>query len=702
MENRAHRLDPLLNPGSIALVGASARPDSPGRTLAELVIGSGYRGAVYPVNPRHQKILDVPCAPDIASLPRSVDHAVLAVSNEHLEDALRQAIEHGVKAVTIFSSCTLQNDTEPSLKQRISDLAKTAGIPVCGGNSMGFYSVSYGLFAGIFPISKKVQSGSISYIAQSGSALSALVHNGTRLGFNLCVSCGNELATSAADYMDWSLEQESTRVIALFLETIRDPAGFVKALKKAYERRIPVVVLKVGKSPLGAKQAITHTGAIAGNHTALEAIFSKYGVMEVGGFDEMAALLMLLQCARKPGPGKLAAILESGGFMEMITDMCHDLSIDFAQISQPTKDEIAKHLDPGLNADNPLDAWGTNENFEYRFYACISALMKDPAVASGMFFSSFRDGYYLAEAFFRAVKKVSEEIHKPLAMVNCYSDVSHARLCTKAFEADIPFIDGAKEALLATRHLYRYRDRSTLAPEPQKQEIVFDEEIIARWRKMLGGWNDRYLMEPAAVGMLDDFGIEVPRYFPANSLEHALDRAQKIGYPVVLKSRAKGLCHKSESDGVVVDIQNSEQLTRSYRNMSKRHGTEVLVCEQIAAGIEIGFGMVNDPQFGPFIMISAGGIQIELLADRAVTFPPVSYKKVEEMISSLKVDKLLRGERGQPYRNRLALINSVVKLSCLSVLLQDYIGEMDVNPIIVNSQRAVAVDALVLLKEQKA
>lgn len=698
-----HRLDPLLKPGSIALVGASEKPGSPGRNLAEHVINSGYRGAVYPVNPGYPEIIGVRCFPDLAALPQAVDHAILAVSNERLEGALSQAVERGVKAATIYSSCTLENDTDPPLKQRLARLADTAGIPVCGGNGMGFYSVGSGLFAGIFPMDRTLEAGSISYIAQSGSALSALVHNGNRLGFNLCVSCGNELTTSVSDYMDWSLEQETTRVIALFLETVRNPAGFLGALEKANDRGIPVVVLKVGKSPLGAELAKTHTGAMAGDHAALEAVFRQYGVMEVGDFDEMAALLMLLQSARRPGPGELATIQESGGFMELVTDICHDLGIGFARIGQQTKDEIARHLEPGLKADNPLDAWGTNRNFEYRFYACIAALMRDPAVASGIFFANFRDGHYLAEAFFRAVRKVSQENEKPLAMANCYSDISHPELCRKAYEADIPFIDGAREALLATRHLYRHRDRLRRSTEKtEKTDFALDPDRTMKWRHLLAEADENHLMETTVLDMLGDFGIAVPRRCKVDTLQQALDCAEEFGYPVVLKSHAPGLHHKTERNGVVPGIRDAEQLAGHYQDMETRLGAEALVCEQVAPGTEIGFGMVNDPQFGPFIMISAGGIQIELLADRAVALPPVSHSEVGEMLSSLKIDRLLRGIRGQPPGDRSGLIGSIVKLSHLAIALQDHIAEMDINPIIVNAREAVAVDALIVRKQPQA
>ena len=209
----------------------------------------------------------------------------------------------------------------------------------------------------------------------------------------------NELATTVADYMDWCLDQPETRVIGLFLEAIRDPKGFIAALDKAMQRDIPVVVLKVGKSPLGAQMAQTHTGAVAGNHAAYEALFKKYGVIEVEEFGELMSTLMIFQSDRRPGPGKLATIQESGGLMELVTDLAYQEQVEFAPIEEYTRKNIQQHLDPGLKAANPLDAWSSNTNFENRFLGCMTALMKDPNVAVGVFFANFRDGYYLSEAF---------------------------------------------------------------------------------------------------------------------------------------------------------------------------------------------------------------------------------------------------------------------------------------------------------------
>jgi acyl-CoA synthetase (NDP forming) len=373
-----HRLDPLLKPASIALVGVSERADSPGHRLVKMVLESSYAGDVYLVNPRYSEILDQPCYPFLESLPARVDHVVIALGNQHLEAALEAAVKHGARAATIYSSGVLEQDSEPRLMQRLASIAQQAGIQICGINGMGFYNVGHDLYAGIFPRAAEIIKGEISYIAQSGSAFTTLCHNGCRLGFNLCVSSGNEIATTVADYMDWSLEQEDTRVIGLFLETVRDPVAFVAALEKANARNIPVVILKIGKSPLGAAMALTHTGAIAGNHAVFQALFKRYGVIEVGDFDEMASILMLLQSGREAAAGGFAAAFESGGFRELVTDEAFELGIEFAPLEDATREILGQNLDPGLKAENPLDVWGSHERFEERFEVCMNALMQDP------------------------------------------------------------------------------------------------------------------------------------------------------------------------------------------------------------------------------------------------------------------------------------------------------------------------------------
>ena len=697
----SHRLDPLLKPASIALVGVSERDGSPGQMLAKMVLESDYAGEVYLVNPRYDEILGRPCLPTLESLPVTVDHAVIALGNPHLESALQATIDHGARAATIYSSGILEQDSEPRLLQRLTSMAKAAGLEVCGLNGMGFYNLSHDLYAGIFPRAEEIVKGEISYIAQSGSAFTTLCHNGCRLGFNLCVSSGNELTTTVADYMDWSLEQADTRVIGLFLETVRDPAAFVAALEKANARSIPVVILKIGKSPLSAAMALTHTGAIAGNHAVFQALFKRYGVIEVDDFDEMASILMLLQSGRETCAGGFAAVFESGGFREMVTDEASQLGIEFAPLEDATRSLIAENLDPGLNAENPLDAWGSHNRFEARFEACLEALMQDPNVAAGAFFSNYRDGYYLSQAIYRAVEAVSKKSDKPIALATCYSDLANSAICRAAHAAGIPLIDGAHETLLAFRHLFDYREfKRQRIPPPAS--VALNRDKLASWKRKLASHTAETLGETDALALLADFGVTVVSHAAVCSESELLTAAARIGYPLVLKTAQPGIDHKSDSNGVFVNIGSEQELLERYRDLDTRLGPAALVSQMVEQGIEIALGTVNDAQFGPIVMVAAGGILVELLSDRAVAMCPLNQAQAAEMIDSLKANRLLQGMRGKPTANRQALIDAVVNLSVIALEFSDSIAEIDINPVLVNQDGALAVDALILRKKTDA
>ena len=691
-----HRLDPLLQPASIALVGASDKDGSPGQVLATMVMHSEYAGSVYPVNPGYQQILGQPCYPYLESLPETVDHVVIALGNQHLESALDATIEHGARAATIYSSGILEQDSEPGLLARLAAKAKEAGLVVCGVNGMGFYNVSQDLYAGIFPRAAEIIKGQISYIAQSGSAFTTLCHNGCRLGFNLCVSAGTEITTTVADYMDWSLDQADTRVIGLFLETVRDPSAFVAALEKADRKDVPVVVLKIGKSQLSAAMAVTHTGAIAGNHAAFEALFRRYGVIEVNDFDEMASILMLLQSGRQADAGGFAAAFESGGFRELITDEAHELGLDFAALEDTTVAALTQHLDPGLVAENPLDVWGSHDRFEARFMACMNLLMQDPNVAAGVFISNLRDGYYLSEAIYRVVETASRQTDKPIALATCYADLANADICRRAHAAGIPVIDGAREALLAFRHLFAYhrfkRDRLPVATP-----VEFDPGRVSAWQQKLDAQQSDSLGEAESLALLGDFSVPVVPHVRVSSRSELAIAANTLDYPMVLKTAQPGINHKSEHDGVFVNIQAEHELLARYDDLCHRLGPDALVSQMIDAGIEIGLGTVNDAQFGPIIMVAAGGELVELLSDRAVAMCPVSPQQADEMIRSLKANRLLQGFRGRKAVNRQALIDIVVSLSNIAFKFRDSITEIDINPVFVNTLDAQAVDALIAL-----
>jgi len=686
-----HRLDPLLAPRSVAFIGASRRPDSPGNAMVRMPKLAGYAGRLYPVNPSYDAVEQIKCYPSLAALPEKVDHVVLGVANAKLEAALEEAIAHGAGAATIFASGIPEGGDDGALIERIKRRARESGIALCGGNGMGFYNLDSDLRIVAFDSALDMQRGPITLIAQSGSAFGALSHNDRRLGFNLSVSSGGEWVTTAADYLDWALEQETTGIVGLFLETVRDPAGFVAGLKKAACRGIPIVVLKVGRTPESAAMALSHTGALTGNDAAYEALFDKYGVTRVEDEDEFAATLLLLSHPKKPARGGLAAMHDSGGERELMVDINSGIGVPFASISAETSAKLQARLDPGLAPVNPLDAWGTGANAEQEFAKLMIALLEDPDTAMGVLFADIRDNYYLSDQYANAMMTAAAVTDKPIAIATNYSLVRHENIARRVTATGVPVLDGTVEALKAVKHALAYRDfQATLDAD---DEGPVPAETRDRWLRRLAAGP---LSEQDGLDLLDAYGIRTPRRQRAVTQAEAVHAAAMIGFPVALKTAHPGIAHKSDAGGVKLDLHDSAAVGAVYDDMARHLGPAVLIQAMVGKGVEAALGAINDPEFGPYVMIAAGGVLIELLDDRAVALAPISRAKAGGMIGRLKLRKLLAGLRGAPPADEPALADALWRLSHLAYDLRDGLRELDINPIIVGPSGAVAVDALIV------
>ncbi len=687
-----HPLDPLLAPSSIALVGASAKPDSAGRAMVEMARIDGYAGRVYPVNPGYPEIAGLPCYPNLETLPTPAEHVVLGLANAKLEAALEAAIAHGAKAATIFASCRLEWDHSPGLAERLRAKADAAGMHLCGGSSMGFYNRAIGLRVAGFPSPAGLTEGAIAWIAQSGSAFSALAHNDRRLGFALCVSSGMELTTTVGDYIDWALNQAQTRVVGLFLEGAHAPDRLRAALERAAERAVPVVALKVGRSARGAEMAATHTGALAGSDAAWRALFRRCGVIEVEDLDELAAALQLFEQPRRIGPGALAAIHDSGGERELIVDMAEGLGLPFAEINEATRRRLAPDLEAGLTAENPLDAWGTAENYERRFCACLTALLEDEATALGIFFSDPRDDYWYSAGVAEAVRKASLGTTKPVALACNTALAGNSKLALSLRRDGVPLLIGARPALLAARHALNWRDAQARRRRSDPVPAGPGERATRQWRERLA---DGTLFEAEALDLLADWGIATPSRHRAADAQAAVAAARTIGFPVVLKT-AEAHAHKTELGGVVLGIESEKELLMAYRDLSDRLGPRVLVQAMAPKGVEIALGALEDREFGPVVMVAAGGVLVELLDDAAFALPPFGEEEAGELIAGLKVARLLEGWRGGAAADRAALARSLAAFSRLAADLAGSYRQIDINPVIAGAEGTIAVDAVIL------
>ncbi len=688
-----HRLDRMLAPASVALVGASTVPNVAGNDMVLELQVSRYPGQVYPVNPRYAEVEGHPCYPSLRELPEVPDLAVLGIGNGQLEEQVATAIELGVGGLVVPGSALLPSDTDQtSLRRRIREMALAADLPIVGGNCMGFYNVEKWFRAFPFNRPYELKEGGVTLLAQSGSVLTALLWNDQKLRYNLAVSPGQELVTSLADYMDYALDQESTRVIALFVESVRKPQAFLRALEKAADRDVPVVALKAGRTPQSATLALSHSGAIAGDDAAYRTMFERYGVLPVRSLDELAATALLLSDRRRPGPGGLAAIHDSGGQRELLIDLASDIGVPFAQIGGETTAVLAEHLDHGLEPINPLDAWGTGNDYQTIFERCWQALMDDDDTALGVFVIDLTSGFYLHESFARICRRVHRRTTKPVAMLTNHIGTDTQDLARRLTDLGIPVLDGTVAGLVAVRNALAHRDftrRPTIDP-PTKP----DPSVTARWRARLS--RPQVLTESEGLELLADYGVPTVPHRVVSDVDAALAAAAELGYPVAVKTAALGVTHKSDVGGVILNVSSESELRAAYGDLAERRGPEVLLAPMIVPRVEMALGVVSDPQFGPMVLIAGGGVFIEVLGDRQLGLVPIDAPIAERMIDKLAIAALLDGARGGPPADKASVVPALVALSDLAADLGDLIAELDVNPLAVTLDGCMALDALVI------
>ncbi len=460
-----HRLDRMLNPRSIAVVGASQREGSAGHGMMHGLINAGFDGDIFPINPRYRNVAGLPCHESLTDLPQPVDLAMLGVNSIRLEGQLDDAIAAGAGSAVIFDTCYLAGESDRGLLDRLKTKARAADLPVCGGNGMGFINLSRRLPVTIFDASSKLRDGgNVAFITHSGTVFSEIGINDFRYACNLIVSCGQEINGTMADYMDYALNMDTTRVVALFIEEARDSRAFTAALEKARVQDIPVVAMKVGRTRLAAEFARVHSDADTGNDKAYQAVFDHYGVMRVGSMDEMANLLALLSHRRPLARGGIGVVLDSGGEREMFTDLAEDTKVPLAVITSETQARIRPHLHHALEPVNPLDAWGTAHNYEDDFEAYFLAMSQDPGVAMVTFCGDFQWNPSVERGYAKALVAASGQTGKPVSAI---LNTPMSGLMTAGRDMSrhgIVVLCGTRESLLAIRHALAWRNRTLPRP----------------------------------------------------------------------------------------------------------------------------------------------------------------------------------------------------------------------------------------------
>jgi acyl-CoA synthetase (NDP forming) len=687
-----HRLDPLLRPTSVAIVGASGRVDSLGEWSLTNLLKGGYTGAIYPVNPNYPELQGVRCYGSLSELPVTPDLVIFGVGDHSIEAALDDAIVAGIQAAVIQSPLVLDDDATPNLKERIAQKSRAAGMLVCGANGMGFYNVRDHVWACGFDSGDHAAPGNVSLISHSGSGMSGLIDSEERLRINFAVSTGNEIGVTMDQYLDFVLDLPETNAVGLFIETARNPAGFRAALEKAVRRRIPVVALKVGRTEEAARLTVSHSGAMAGDDAAYDALFDKYGVQRVRDMDELATTLIMFAELPPVGAGGLVSLHDSGGERQLMVDLCDEAGVPLTKLAKETVAAIENVIDPELPAVNPLDAWSRGSaDAREQMTQSLSAMLQDPGAAMGLAVLDRAPYGKVYSSYLGYVQRAHAESGKPVALVAARQGSGHDEAVVTSSHAGFPVLDGVPIVLKGVHALFAYRDflQQGAAEIPTVAKATADN-----WCRQLKGSGAS--SELASLQMLADFGLPTARVGSARDEETLLAVAKDLGYPLVLKTATPGILHKSDQGGVVVGIESADELRSAYHDMAGRLGPEALIAAMADGGVEMILGARRDPQFGPIVLLGLGGVYAETLEDVAFALPPFSAEHARRCVDRLKLRPLLDGVRGTPVADIAAFCEVAAGFSAMVDALGDVVEEIDVNPVIVHENGCTIVDALVV------
>jgi acyl-CoA synthetase (NDP forming) len=509
--------------------------------------------------------------------------------------------------------------------------------------------------------------------------MSGLIDSDERLRVNLAVSTGNELAVTMDEYLDFALDLPETNVVGLFVETARNPDGFRAALEKAARQGIPIVALKVGRTEKAAKMAVSHSGAMAGDDAAYDALFDCYGVQRVRDMDEFATVLIMFAELHPVGEGGLVTLHDSGGERQLMIDLADEASVPLTTLTQDTVTKLEQVLDPELPAVNPLDAWSRGgPDAKEQMIQGLSLMMKDPGVALGAVVQDRAPYGKVYPNYLEYMRTAHTDSGKPVALVAARQGTGYDESTVTITNEGHPVLDGVTTFLTGVRALFAYRDYSN-------RQDGKPPSVEANVTALAPG-------EAGALQLMSECGLPV---VPTTAISCESDIVVSR-YPVVLKTAAPDILHKSDVGGVVLNIESEEQLRNAYTDMAKRLGPEAIVAPMVGDGVEMMLGMRVDPQFGPVVLIGFGGIYAETLKDVTFALPPFCPAHARRCVDRLRLRPMLDGQRGKPPADIDAFCDTAARFSAMIDALRHTLTEADVNPVIVHESGCTIVDALVV------
>jgi acetyltransferase len=683
----------LLRPKVIAIIGAS---DSSRGGWAQEIYGNlehcGFPAKLYLVNPKRKELWGRPVYPDFASIPERVDLALTIVPSASIPDTLTEAAAHGLRCALIYAAQFGEGgDAQGAARaQAIKKLCDGHGLRISGPNCMGSLALREKLL--LYP-AKRVRAlrpGSVGVVFQSGGTFQFWLQQASLRGldFSYAISSGNELDLDLADYINFLIDDEHTKMIACMVEGIRRPQAFMAAAEKALAARKPIILVKLGRSERGRAAATSHTGAIAGDDAVFEAVCRKYGIVRCPSLDDMIETCLAFTPGRLPKGPRIAMACYSGGAKGLILDYAGDEGAEMAPLTPETKSKLPGMIDPGLAAENPLDVGPTVGVQAPKFAEICKVVCADPTVdlitVQGLMPVNPEDPFNP-----EPLKGVAASTEKPiLAFGRIAQNVSEI---SRKFQGEtgVPFIQGLPQTVRALQGLVRYA--ATL------------RRGIAAWPEPRGGASD--LSAAAIDDLLAKNGLTPPRNELAKTADEAAAKAAAIGFPVAVKIVSPQASHKTEVGGVALHLADADAVRTAAAAMASRlakHNPDAAIegflIQEMVDGLEMIVGVREDPLYGPFMIVGLGGVLVEVLRDVAIRLLPIDEDTAREMIRSLRGAALLGSFRGRAPRDTDSVVRAMVGLSRIFVDRRAALSDIEINPMIVLAEgqgvRAVDVRAV--------
>lgn len=702
-------LHKIFKPKQIAVIGASRSHGKVGNTVLGNLIQAGFPGTIYPINPKPGQIAGLTTYASVADLPEQVDLAIICTPAATVPDLVQQCGEAGIMGVIILTAGFREMGPEGlQLEQQILLTARMFdGLRLIGPNCLGVISPRAKLnasFANAMP-----GNGRVAFISQSGALCTSVLDwaRQEHVGFSHFVSAGNMLDVGMDDLIDYFAEDPSTESIIMYVESINDPREFMSAAR-AFTRTKPIIAYKAGRFAESAEAAASHTGAMAGVDAVYEAAFARAGIVRVFDVEDMFDCAELLARQQTPSGPRLAIVTNAGGPGVMATDALLARNGVLAKLSPATIEALNQQLPSAWSHRNPIDVLG--DATPQRVGAALKTVLGDAEVDAVLVVLS-PQAMTDPTACARAVIEVAQHTSKPI-LTAWMGGVSMREAIDVLNAANVPTYATPEKGVRSFMHLVQYaRNRDTLYETPRELPIEFSldrQQLRSVFDAILGEGHD-ILSEVTSKSLLEAYGIPVTKTFVARSKEDAVQYAERVGYPVVLKVFSADITHKTDVGGVELNLATREAVELAFDAIVDRaqtarpdacvEGVTVQKMISLPTGRELIIGAKRDPVFGTVMLVGAGGITAELYQDRALELPPLNERLARRMLESLQSWPLLEGYRGRPGVDVDRLIEVLIRLS---YLVADYpeIVELDVNPLLVSADEVIALDARIVLDHQ--